>query len=157
MVQELRKRTCEPARNVAFVFYSFLATIVFGCLGIWIEIYKAEFGGVITAVIAFFPTLIGPTALQLILASHKRNETLFIAFAFLILILSAAAAMVLAGLSSAHQVAALIIGIGWSAIAIWMWWITNGGDPIYKSSPPDAATGGDPARGLGGNLSGFQA
>lgn len=162
--RELKKRTWEPLGSVAFVVYFFLSTILFGCLGISIEVVKlmqspcpAELAGVITAVIAYFPTLVGPTALQLMFASHKRNETTFVAVSVLILCVSGVAAIVLATFSPIHPVAVLVIGIGCSLVAIWMWWIANGGDPTFKSAPPDAATGGDPTRGLGGTLSGFQA
>jgi hypothetical protein len=162
--RELQKRTWEPLGSVAFVVYFFLSTILFGCLGISIEVVKVmrspgpvELAGIITAVIAFFPTLVGPTALQLVFASHKRNDTAFLAIAVLILCVSAVTAIVLAIFSPIHPVPVLVIGIGCSVVAIWMWWIANGDNPTFKSTPPDAATGGDPTRGLGGTLSGFQA
>jgi hypothetical protein len=146
--------------------YVILANILFGCLGIWIEVVKtitapttAELAGIITAVIAFFPTLMGSTTLQLVLASAKRNDMIFVSFGLLVLCVSTAAAILLAIFSAAHPVAVLAIGITCSVGSIWMWWIANGGDPIYKSKspPPDAPTGGDPSRSLGGDLSGYQA
>jgi hypothetical protein len=62
---QLKRRTPEPLGDVPFVFYVFLGIVIFGGLGIWVELLKilistkpAELAGLITAVNTFFPALI---------------------------------------------------------------------------------------------------
>ncbi len=162
LCQELTRRTREPTKNFAFLVHVLLAIILFGGLGMWIEIlklvispYPLELAGLITAVITFFPTLIGSTSLQLVLAS--QNNRIFMSFALLLLCTFTTFAILLPFFSVTHPVIVLVLGAACSLCAIWAWWITNGGDPIYKSTPPaDAATGGSIDRKLPGTLEGFE-
>ena len=163
LVRQLRQRTYDPIKNAPFVIYVFLATVMFGGLGIWIEVLKiaisktpVDFSGLITSIITFFPTLIGPTSLQLVLLSASKSDKILISFSLLIFCVFLAFAILLPFFSSTHPVAVLVLGIACSICAVWVWWFTNGDDPTYKKMPPpDSATGGSTDRKLPGDLSGF--
>lgn len=161
--QQLRRRTFEPATSFPFLVYLLIGIVLFGGLGIWAEVLRiivakppVELQGVIAATITFFPTLIGSTTLQLILASSNTNDKVMISFALLVLFAFLTAAILLPFFSAANPVCVLIWAIGCSIAAVWIWWITNGLDPTFHSRRADDATGGDAARAPAGTLSGFQ-
>lgn len=148
---ELKRRTFEPAAHFPFVVYVVVAVIGYGGLGIWAEIVKgAEKSNLITAVITFFPALVGSTAYQLILASP--NNKVLTSFAQLMSFILLGCAILLAIFTTSCPIGALWAGILSSTIAIWMWWFTNADDPTFRRSPPpDAATGGNTDRVLTGD------
>lgn len=157
-------RTCNPIRELPFVIYCVLAIIGFAGLGIWVEAFKYAttpgtplLSGVVAAVLTYFPTLAGPAALQLVLASASKNDKIVMSFALLILCVLAAVALVLPHFSIDHPYRVLAGGALCSLCAVWVWWITNGDDETYKKKPPeDAATGGDTGRSLPGTLEGYE-
>ena len=162
---ELKRRTCEPFRYVPFVMYVFLAIVLFGGLGIWAEIVKllmsgttkADLSGIVTAITTYYPTLIGASCLQLVLSSVGVQDKVFIAFSLLVLCVSVSIAIVLTLLSGSMQILAIFGGVVLSMFAMWIWWITNADEPIFRPIPPiDSATGGNVDEELKGNLSGFE-
>jgi hypothetical protein len=161
--RELLKRTRDPVKHVPFVIYVFLAIVMFGGLGIWIEILKiviskspVEFFGLITSVITFFPTLIGSTTLQLVLLSANKGDKILMSFSLLILCVFLAFAILLPFFAGVHPVRVLVLGVACSICAVWVWWFTNGDDSTFQRMPQlDSATGGSTNRNLPGDLNGF--
>ena len=159
---EIRRRTREPVRAVPFVIYVILGIVLFGGLGIWTEILKiiisdkpVEIAGLLTAVMTFFPTLIGSSCIQLVLAS-SRNK-IMMSFALLILFVFLAVAILLPFFSTTHPCAVLAVALFSSLCGIWTWWFTNSADPTFRHKVPiDAPSGGPTGNPLKGNLSGFQ-
>lgn len=177
--RELRRRTIEPFGHVPFVFYLLIAVIFFGALGIWVELVKIgltepqavqaegppgtvpasiDLGSLITAVITYFPALIGSAALQFALAQVNRTDKILITFALFMLIAFSIAAVLLSILSKAHGGPVLTVGLLFCVGAIWVWVIANADDVTFRRVPPkvDAASGGDPDRDLPGSLNGCQ-
>lgn len=162
--RELKRLTLEPVDKFPFVVHVVLAIVIFGALGVWVEVLKivistqpADFSGLITAIITFFPALIGSTALQLILSSASKNDKIVISFGLLVLCVFVAAAILLPFFSTRHPLRVLTLGVICSVCAIWVWWITNADDQTYMKMPrADAATGGDVGRQLQGDLKGFE-
>ncbi len=160
--EDISRRTSRPLSSIPFLVYVLIAIVLFGGLGIWAELLrmivtdKFELSGLITAIITFFPTLIGTTTLQLILASSNRGEKVMTAFAILILFLFLVAAILLPFFRSTHPEHVLAIGIGCSLASIWVWWMTNGLDQTFHSNRPDDASGGDTSREPQGNLKGIK-
>jgi hypothetical protein len=162
--RELRKRTREPTANFPFVVYLVLGVMLFGGLGIWVELLKfvlssppTSLSGIITAVLTFFPTLIGTTSIQLVLDSANRGDKIFISFALLMFCIFVAFAVVLPIFASTHPVGVLRVSLGCCSCGMWLWWIANGGYSTFKTMPPlDAATGGSLERPLPGALGGFR-
>jgi preprotein translocase subunit SecG len=159
--KELVSRTIAPASNVSFVFAMILGPVLFGGLGIWVEIVKLlrshdplGYESLITAVATFIPALGCSTALQLVLASTGKDKAL-VSFAMLMAFVFFLVSILLQIFSTEYTRAFLWVGSFWSAGAVWLWWITNGSDPTYIDKP-DAATGGAISRPLTGNLNGFE-
>lgn len=159
---QIKMRTREPVKAVPFVVYIFLGIVLFGGLGIWTEILKIiiaakppGIAGLLTAVMTFFPTLIGSTAIQLVLASSQNK--ILMSFALFILFVFLAVAILLPFFSSSHPRGVLVIASIASICGIWTWWFTNSTDPTYRHKVPiDAPSGGPTDNPLKGNLSGFQ-
>ncbi|MGQ3055812.1 MAG: hypothetical protein ACT6T0_01290 [Nevskia sp.] len=161
---ELKRRTKQPAEHPTFLIYFVLSVVTLGGAGIWFEVYSFFYAAknpnlepLRTALTTFFPAIAGSTTLQLILAENNRSLK---AFAILCLFLVAGAALITAPKSAAVDVFAMIVGIGTSLFACWIWWITNADTPEFKDViNPDAALGGDRATvqqvTLSGDLSGF--
>lgn len=162
--RELLKRTTEPLAHVSFVIYFFVAVIVFGGIGFWVELYAfliynvsptvqiAQVTSLRTAVITFFPALTGPACLQLILAeSHQKSLRAFGAF-FLFAI-----TLIALGISpeAVGNRSALVVGFFSSMAALWTWWIANAKQKDLLDVNPDAPLGGDKDAALAGNLDGF--
>ena len=161
----MKTRTATPFQSLPFIIYVVTAVFMFGGLGIWAEILKIaiggciiEWSGLVTSVLTFFPALIGSTTLQLILASSNQGSTdkIMISFALLLLCVFLAFAVLLPFVSTNHPIAALIGGSFCALAAVWVWWITNGHDPMFSSQLPDAATGGSSDRDLPGDETGFR-
>jgi hypothetical protein len=142
--------------------YFFVGVVGFGGLGIWIEWVKyeksyagAELSGLITAVLTFFPALVGSTSIQWIFAitTPDRTDKTIVAFALFSFSLFMMAAILLAVFTECHEATVLSIGILCSAIAAWVWCLSASDDETYKRKPrPDAATGGSTNRDLPGSL-----
>ena len=161
--QQLISRTLDPATNVSFVIFVILGPFIFGALGVWVEVGKRitsatplDYSSLIIAISTFYPALGCSTALQLVLASASKYDKIFISFALLMFCTFLATAMSLQFFIQIHPKRVLEISCICSVAAIWLWWITNGSDPIYKPTSTDAATGGQLNRNLPGNLTGFQ-
>ena len=157
----LKTRTVDPLSELPFLIYVFLAIILFGGLGIWTELLKymlsdcPDLTGLITAIMTFFPTLVGATSIQLILKA--ADDKIMVSFALLILCCFLTAAILLPFFSPAHPGAALVIAALLSVGAVWVWWFTNSEDPTFrKKQPPDAPTGGPVDKPMSGDLTGFQ-
>lgn len=162
---EVARRTFTPLSDATFLFYVIFGILIFGGLGIWIEIMKIilspdniSWRGILTALAAFYPALIGAACLQLVLESVRKSEKLMAVFSVGVLLLTIIAAVVF-GLFEFNGV---YPGISfWGTIVlslagVWVWCVANGDNPDLQTSDPYAPSGGDPGRPLKGNTGGFQ-
>jgi hypothetical protein len=166
LFSELWRRTREPISHVPFVMYFAVGIVAYGALGIWIELIKlgretagADLSGLITALLTFFPALIGSTCIQfvLVLAGRDRPDKSLIATALFAQTLSVAVAVLLAVFSSVHPGLVLVLGILSSLAAVWVWWIVTCDDSTFRKQPSiDAAIGGDLAKPLAGDTKEFK-
>lgn len=161
--REIKRRTLQPLSRFPFIIYVIVAIIGLGCLGIWVELIKlalqtptASQNAVLTALCTFFPALIGSTAFQLILGSTGRSDKIFVSIGYFVLILGLGGVILITLFSAQFPDRTYWAAVLFSGGAVWLWWITNGDDPTYKSTPVDAASGGDPGRDLKGNTRGFK-
>lgn len=160
---EIKRRTVQPFSSIPFLIYVLVAIIGLGCLGIWVELIKLALqtpggsrGAVLTALCTFFPALIGSTAFQLILGATGKSDKIFVSIGYLVLILGLGAVILITLFNGLLPSKTFWAAVAFSAGAVWLWWITNGDDPTYKSTPVDAASGGDPNRKLKGNTQGYK-
>ena len=162
---EVLRRTITPLTDVTFIFYVVFGILVFGGLGIWIEVMKiilsptnTSWSGILTALAAFYPALVGAACLQLVLESVRKSEKLMAVFSVGILLLTIIAAVVF-GVFEFNGVYPNISfwgTIGLSVVGVWVWCVANGDNPDLQTDDPFAASGGDTSRGLKGDTSEFK-
>jgi hypothetical protein len=149
----------KPWGSVPFVFYVLMGILVFGALGIWIEVYQLltsttrDAARVIVAMITFFSALIGTSAVQLAYDAFDESNKIMLAFALLLLVAFSGFAILLSKAGTANL--AFALNFACSVCAVWVWWIANAKTNTFAFRP-DAPTGGDPTRELDGNLEGFK-
>lgn len=165
--KELRRRTLDPLYHPSYVIYFFVAVVIAGAAGIWLELATyfvlasnavsnaapaPSLAAVRTAFISFFPALAGSACLQLIWAEgHQRSLR---AFAALILIVLLILALIIGLVPAIPHDGALWLGSFASLVALWMWWVANAKQKDLMDL--DVATGGDPSAPLAGDLQDFQ-
>lgn len=161
---ELKKRSWDPVGHVSFVSYFFVAVVIFGGAGIWMELRSyltfvatpeqpyPSLASLRTAVMTFFPALAGSSCMQLIWAEdHERSLR---AFAVVVLTTLIVVIFFIAP-DGVSDRAALVGGAAASFLALWSWWIANAKQKDFLD--PDAATGGKATGGdLPGNLDEFK-
>lgn len=158
--KELIERTIQPWGSVTFVLYFFMAIVMFGALGVWIEVYqfltssKPDAARIIVAMITFFSALIGTSAAQLAYDAFDEPNKIMLAFALIVLVFFSGFAVLLSRLGSTNAV--FVLNFICSICAVWVWWIANAKTKTFAYGP-DTATGGDPTRELDGNFEGFKA
>ena len=153
---ELWRRTCRPVGQ--FVYWTFfgLSVVALGGLGLWLELLEyssGEAGGVFTALITFFPALIGSCCLQMAFESNHRR---LLAFA---LICATIALMSAATLFSTHPRTTWTWAMAIFAclLSLWIWWIANADNLALHDEPTiDAPVGGDPDALLVGDTANFK-
>ena len=160
--RELSRRTRQPWKHVPLVLYVLVAIVVFGGLGIWVEIVKLGLlnkplstGGLFTAMATFYPALVGASALQLLLVSMGHSDRIMGFFAVSVWVMSFVIGLLTAVFFPAYPATCFILVVCLVIFSIWLWMITNVDDPIYKSIPVDSASGGSTSRPLKGDISKF--
>jgi hypothetical protein len=160
--RHLRARTVGPLKSVPFVFFVFLGPVVFGALGVWVEVIRLaisteppDYSSLVTAISTYYPALGCSTALQLQLAKTTKGDKVLVSFGQLMFSIFLATAVVLQFFWKTYPGTVFAISFACTVAAIWLWWITNADDPTFAASA-DAATGGDVDRDLRGTLNGFQ-
>lgn len=162
---EVARRTFTPLSDATFIFYVVFGILIFGGLGVWIEIMKiilspggSSWRGILTALAAFYPALIGAACLQLVLESVRKSEKLMAAFSVGVLLLTIIAAVVFGvfEFNGVYPGVSFWGTIGLSLTGIWVWCVANGDNPDLQTSDPYAPSGGDTGRALKGDTSGFR-
>lgn len=113
--------------------------------------------GILTALAAFYPALIGAASLQLVLESVRKSDKLMAIFAVGILLLTIIGAIVI-GLFDFNAVYSRVSFWGTillSVAGVWVWCVANGDNPDLQTDPL-AASGGSTDRPLKGSTSGFR-
>lgn len=164
--KELKRRTRNPLSDATFIFYVVFGVLVFGGLGVWIEVVKVylpgqsvDTQGIRTALAVFYPALIGAASLQLVLESVRKSETLMSVFAISSLLIMIIAAILLGLIEFFQSSASLIfwMSCALSVLGVWVWVVANADNPDLKTrSNPENASGGDVSRKLKGDVTGFQ-
>ncbi|WP_131618215.1 hypothetical protein [Roseivivax marinus] len=162
---EVWRRTSKPLSDATFIFYVVFGILIFGGLGVWIEVMKiilspggSNWRGILTALAAFYPALIGAACLQLVLESVRKSEKLMAVFSVGVLLLTIIAAVVF----GVFEFNSVYTGVSfWGTIflsitGIWVWCVANGDNPDLQTTDPYAPSGGDTSRKLKGDTSGFR-
>ena len=158
---ELRRRTMAPIRHATFWFYIALGVVLFGGAGIWLEIIKYIYGSsgsnsasILTALVTFFPALIGSSSLQLVFQDTTKplkaaSMTWIIFFSILAIWLTLDHDI----LKSVAFPCAIIAFFS----ALWTWWLANADDTTFRDLlDPDGPVGGRTDQTLAGDLTDFK-
>ena len=159
--KEIRERTCTPMKHVTFWVYLLLGVVLCSGLGVWFEVIRyvyaandAKPDSILVALLTFFPALVGSSSLQMVFGSEMKGLR---AFALLLAVIFALGASWLAFGRPTDFYVAMDCAIGFSAAAVWIWWIANGADPSFRDNIPlNAPIGGDTSTPLSGSLDGFK-
>ena len=162
LFDELCRRTREPLRSPTFMFYSFLAIVVFAGAGIWIEVIKIisseempKYNGIVTAVATFSFALNGAASHRLILSATGTSDKLMSSFSYTSSVIVLITVFIVQRLYEL-DIIPWYLPVIFAIIPIWIWWIANGDDPVFQTITADAASGGDTDRDLPGSLKGFE-
>ena len=138
------------------------AIIILGFLGVWIEVLKAlleiedaNCQSIFTALIAVPPALVGASSFQLILKATDERDKILSSFGYSATCITLVFITFSSLLYADYPKQAYSILILLTFFAIWFWSFTNADNPIYKSLPIDAPSGGDTSGNPQGDLGGF--
>ena len=158
---EIKHRLCNPIGQVSFWVAFWVGLVGLGGMGIWVEWYRASPAGASlenlrTALHTFYPAIAFTACLQLILGEKDKKYVQSAAAGAAVLILLVSAFLT-ASDAKISQLWSIGVGVVVSVIAVLLWWIANGLEPIFQDGiPADAATGGDPLAGLAGDVKDFK-
>jgi hypothetical protein len=160
--REVKRRFTEPVGRVNFWGYLFLAIILLGGLPIYIEAFRLKLGivsdaeGVILALFTVFPAIMGASAVQLVL--DRDNSPIRMAGLTSLIICTVATVIFISDVLKLSDTFSIVSGIFFCVLAVLIWWIANGLDPIFQDTiRTDDSVGGDVNQELGGDFNGFQA
>lgn len=150
-------RLCTPLSHVSFWSYFFLAIILFGPAGVWVELFRllksnsGELDGLLTAIYTYFPAIVAGAGAQLIMDGPPKPVSSFvmvwIAISFVLVMPH------FTGLIKPTN--SLYIGCLGTAMAFFLWWVANGENPSYLDSHPSDALGAAPSSEPAGDASNF--
>ena len=162
--QELWRRAVQPVHSVPFVTYFLLAIIGLGCLGIWVELFELRTAdslpvsnGLLTALVTFYPAMIGSTSLRWIFHSTGEGNKILVSIGLFACVACFLSILYIIGSSQSAVFEKYLVALVASIIAIVLWWLANGDDDAFEQSvPSDTATGGHPDRQLKGGTKNFK-
>ncbi len=160
--RELLRRTRRPRGEFVFWVYFVLCVLGLGGLGFWVELLQLNgqpaqnrsWDNAYTALVTFFPALIGSSCVQMVFETNNRRMQAFA-------IICCAGALVMgATLISTMRPASCVmwfLSIVMCLTSLWVWWIANADNKALHDEPPgDAAVGGDPDAPLAGDFGGIE-
>lgn len=160
LFSELGERTRKPFGHATFGLYFLVGVFGFGATGVWYECgrwlnHHDDGASVLTALLTFFPALVGSTSLQIVIEEerNRRMRAFGYAYAFIFLVL-------LIAILWLRILTPVRLGLAGAASlgALWIWWIANADNPALQDEVDDEdALGGKVTKKAAGSLSGFKA
>jgi hypothetical protein len=159
---ELRKRFTMPMGQVSFWVALVMGVVLMGGWGIWIEIIKWSYfdedgtKGIRTAIHTYFPALAFTATMQLIMVEGDKKYLRSFGWALGIILLIASLFLLILTNKLSDGIS-FWGGIFFSTLAVLVWWIANGMEPMFHDTPSiDAAVGGNADAPLKGGTDGFK-
>lgn len=157
---ELWVRTLRPFSYPSFVGFFFVAVVLLGGGGVWLEAWNYHFHDIAVrpetsslriALITFFLALAGSSSMQLVMEeeSYKSLKT----FGIFVLVVAFAFALVV---SSRHLSSCIALILAWAGavVSLWVWWIANANQKDFQD--PDIPAGGRLDKALAGDLGDYR-
>lgn len=164
LLRVLWQRTVNPFKDATFVMYFICAILICSGVGFWSEFSKiitspetTSFRSIQTALLVFYPALVGTSCLLLILEPVEISNKLMASFSIFVMITTSAFAIGIGffNLPGLHPDFAFRGTIVCTVIGLWIWWVANGENPQLKTINPDSPSGGDTNRPIKGDISGI--
>lgn len=159
----LWQRTSLPIHHPSYVIFFFVAILIIGPAGVWIEIYNyytspiTNLSALKSSFMSFIPAFVTATCLQSIWAEGKSKA--FRSFCILILVICTLC-LLLSTSGALSKVSTLVYASISTTAALWMWWIVNANQVDYLDDDEDVSlnpTGSDDmSMELQGDLSQYQ-
>jgi hypothetical protein len=138
--------------------YLFLAVVVAGGLGVWVELKNVIIGGtndysnLLLAIYTYFPAIAAAPVLQLVLREEKYVRSFGLIIGSVLLILG-----VTTFPDTNSGPSLFLICVPASVVAVLFWWIANGTDPNFDDKVhPEDSLGGSTESEPTGNTAGFK-
>lgn len=162
LASELKNRFAMPIGQVSFWVALVMGVIIMGGWGIWVEIIKWSYfeedgtKGIRTAIHTYFPALACTATMQLIMVENDKKYLRSFGWALGVILL-VASLLLLVLTSKLSDGASFFWGALFSILAVLVWWVANGHEPMFHDTPSlDAAVGGSAAAPLKGETNGFK-
>lgn len=155
--QFLKSRTVEPLGDPGFIGFFLVSILIFGGLGIWVEIIRAilrpvfDPEGILLAINVFYPSVGFAAAAQLHM--NKKLPKYLTGLALLMQVVFVGSCIILQ-LAWNYPVFSLIAETLISIGALWAWWIVNATNQELREDEPDVPSAAGPADPTGSTLSG---
>ena len=159
---ELARRTHRPSREFVYWVHFALCVVILGGLGFWIELIQQNhllpvqrsWNNAYTALVTFFPAVIGSSCVQMMFESGDRRMHAFsLVTCFGAFIIGAALISAARPVDVFTWFAAIVM----SLVSLWVWWIANADNTKLHDEPSDdAPLGGDPTAPLSGDFGGVR-
>lgn len=148
LFDEVKRRWREPQAHPTFGLFFVGSFLIFGAVGVWLELAKLVFGigpehgsasALRTAVATYFPAVLGSSVLQLAISDSLRSLR---ALSQTVAPLFAVLAFILVFAGNLEDWAAIVLGVLASAASLACWWIVNADELSLRDEPvPEVATG----------------
>lgn len=154
----LYEQLAAPLNQFSFWAYLVLAVVIFGGLGVWVEVYKlvrhspAGVGGFLSALYTYFPAIAFASSMQLVIREDQHRYVRSFALLVGTVLLGIA---ILHALQSWSETTSVITGVVACAISLLFWWITNATDSNLHDDPRNAL-GRSPQSEPAGNTNEFK-
>ena len=159
---EIKRRLWEPCKMPPFIFYFFAAIVIVGGIGVWIEVFTANWMSVPTALSTYLLALSATSAADLILIDESEDVSRTLAlslrmFAFLLLIAGVVLAIISLLINTNQVSARYWCSIAGVVIALLLYWIANADSRRFdRFPPPKEFIGGDAEEELKGSMEDIQ-
>ena len=154
-------RTKAPIGHFVFWVYLIIGVIFFGGLGIWLEFYLFLYNPTATstalrsALLTYFPALIGSISLQMIFEQPQNRRLMGFAVIYAFIFLGLAFFLILKPQLSEYVT--FPVSIFCCLAAVWIWWIANALNPAFRDNINiEAPLGGPPSASTKGDLKDYQ-
>jgi hypothetical protein len=162
--KDLFNRTVPPAKNFTIWAFFLVGVVFFGGAGIWAEVWSyfskahsPSFDSLRTALVTFFPAIVGGAVFQLVLEKNNTVQMKAFAFALLVPISLAFFYCFTKNYDGEGGVYTDLLSVVFTLLSLWVWWLANSSNPDFVDQIDILApVGGDVNDELAGDLDGFR-
>ena len=155
---EIQRRLFQPCKMPQFIFYFVASIVIVGGIGVWIEVFTANWMSVPTALSTYLLALLATSAADLILIDETEqiSKTLALSlrmFAFLLLVTGVVLAIISLLINTNQVSTRYWCSVAGVTIALLLYWIANADSRKFDQFPLSKSfLGGDSEKELEGSI-----